>query len=190
MRHMKLVVGLGNPGRKYEQTRHNIGFEVLDEVARRVGAGFRRSWRFPADLAEATWEGQKILLVRPRTYMNASGEAVGPLARKKGVSAGDVVVVVDDVELDCGRLRLRAGGSAGGHNGLKSLIEHLGSEAFPRVRVGVGRMPAGGNLVEHVLARFPPGERPVMQEAVQRAAEAALAVLREGLDKAQNKFNG
>ena len=187
---MKLVVGLGNPGRKYDGTRHNVGFEVLDEVARRVRAELRRSWRFPADLAEATWEGERLVLVRPRTYMNESGEAVASVARKKGVATGDLLVLVDDVELECGRLRLRAGGSAGGHNGLKSLIERLGSDAFPRVRVGVGRVPGGGDMVRHVLGRFAPEDQAVMAEAVDRAAEAALAVLRDGLERAQNKFNG
>lgn len=187
---MKLVVGLGNPGRAYEGTRHNVGFDVLDGLARRVKAEFRRSWRFPADLAEATWEGERLVLIRPRTYMNASGDAVAPVARKKGVAPGDLLVLVDDVELDCGKLRLRAGGSAGGHNGLKSLIERLGSDAFPRVRVGVGRVPAGGDLVRHVLGRFAPEEKAVMAEAVDRAVDAAMTALREGLERAQNKFNG
>ena len=187
---MKLVVGLGNPGRTYEGTRHNVGFDVLDELARRVNAKFRRSWRFPADLAEATWEGERLVLIRPRTYMNASGDAVATVARKKGVVPSDLLVLVDDVELECGKLRLRAGGSAGGHNGLKSLIERLGSDAFPRVRVGVGRVPVGGDLVRHVLGRFAPEDRAVMAEAVIRAADAALAVLRDGLERAQNKFNG
>lgn len=187
---MKLVVGLGNPGRAYTGTRHNIGFEVLDEVARRVGAEYRRSWRFPADLAEVTLAGERVLLVKPRTYMNRSGEAVAPLVRKKGVALANLLVVVDDVELECGRLRLRAGGSAGGHNGLKSLVERLGSEAFPRVRVGVGRLAAGGDLVQHVLGRFAPVEQPVMRAAVERAADAVDAVLSGGLERAQNKFNG
>lgn len=187
---MKLVVGLGNPGRRYAGTRHNIGFEVLDEVARRAGVDFRRSWRFPADLAEATLAGGRVLLVKPRTYMNQCGEAVAPLVRKKGVPLADVLVVVDDVELECGRMRLRAGGSAGGHNGLKSLIERLGTEAFPRVRVGVGRLAAGGDLVQHVLGRFAPADRGVMEEAVKRAADAVDAVLTGGLERAQNNFNG
>jgi PTH1 family peptidyl-tRNA hydrolase len=187
---MKLVVGLGNSGRKYEHTRHNVGFDVVDEVARRVGAVFRRSWRFPADLAEATVAGERVLLVKPRTFMNRSGEAVGPLARKKGVTPADVLVVVDDVELDCGRLRLRRGGSAGGHNGLKSVIEIMGSDVFPRVRVGVGRTPEGGDMVQHVLGRFSPADREAVEQAVERAADAVEMVVREGLDKAQNKFNG
>lgn len=187
---MKMVVGLGNPGRKYEHTRHNVGFDVVDELARRAGVAFRRSWRFPADLAEATLAGKRVLLVKPRTFMNRSGEAVGPLARKRGVAPAELLVVVDDVELECGRLRLRRDGRAGGHNGLKSLIELVGSEAFPRVRVGVGRVPEGGDLVQHVLGRFAPDDRKVMSEAVNRAADAVELVMKDGLEKAQNTFNG
>lgn len=187
---MKLVVGLGNVGRKYDHTRHNVGFAVVDELARRQGASFRRSWRFPADLAEVTLGGQAVLLVKPRTYMNRSGEAAGPLARKKGVAVGDVVAVVDDVELEAGRLRIRRGGSAGGHNGLKSLIEHLGSQEFPRVRVGVGPVPSGGDRIAFVLGTFPAAERAAMADAVARAADAVEAALADGFDRAMNQFNG
>lgn len=187
---MKLIVGLGNPGRTYEHTRHNIGFAVIEELARRGGAGFRRSWRFPADLAETTVGGAAAILVRPRTYMNRSGEAVGPLARKKGLAPQDVLVVVDDVELDAGRLRIRTEGSAGGHNGLKSLFAHLGTEAVPRVRVGVGRVPAGGDRVAFVLGRFTPAEREIMEQTVARAADAVAAVFADGFDRAMNQFNG
>lgn len=187
---MKLVVGLGNPGRKYEHTRHNVGFAVLDELARRAGVSFRRSWRFPADLAETSLGGATVLLVKPRTYMNRSGEAVGPLARKKGAGPGDVVVVVDDMDLDAGRLRLRPGGSSGGHNGLKSIAEHLGTEAYARVRVGVGRPQPGEDRVGFVLGSLPPGEREAVREAIGRAADAVAAVIERGCDRAMNDFNG
>ncbi len=187
---MILVVGLGNPGRTYDHTRHNVGFAVVDELARRCGGAFRRSWRFPAELAEAGLGGQTVLLAKPRTFMNRSGEAAGPLARKKGVAVADVVAVVDDVELPVGRLRIRRGGSAGGHNGLKSLIEHLGTDEFPRVRVGVGPVPAGQDRVEFVLGRFPPAERAVMEQAVARAAEAVTVAVQEGWERAMNQFNG
>ena len=187
---MKIVVGLGNPGRKYEHTRHNIGFEVVDEVARRAEAEFRRSWRYPAELAEAVVDGERVLLIKPRTYMNLSGDAVAPLVRQKGAAPAEVLVVVDDVELACGRLRLRAEGRAGGHNGLKSLIERMGTDAFPRVRVGVGRVPEGRELVPHVLGRFAPEEREVMAQAVTRAADAVMMVITDGLERAQNTFNG
>ncbi|HMP77255.1 MAG TPA: aminoacyl-tRNA hydrolase [Kiritimatiellia bacterium] len=185
---MKLVIGLGNPGRAYAHTRHNVGFDVVEELARRMQVEFRRSWRFPADLAEGELEGERVVLARPRTFMNRSGEAGGALMRKKGIALADVVVVVDDVDLPAGRLRLRKAGSAGGHNGLKSLIAHFGSDAFPRVRVGVGR-DAGGDTVEHVLGRFTPDEQPVIREAVQRAADAVAAALRNGWARAMNEFN-
>lgn len=186
---MKLVVGLGNPGRKYARTRHNVGFEVIDELARRAGVEFRHSWRVPADLADAEIAGSRVVLVKPRTYMNRSGDAVGPLARRKGWGAGDVLAVVDDVDLECGRLRLRKDGSAGGHNGLKSLIEALGSQGFPRVRVGIGR-DTGGEMVDHVLGTFRPEERKVMDEAVARAADAVESAIADGMDRAMNRFNG
>lgn len=186
---MKLVIGLGNPGREYAQTRHNVGFDVVDELARRIDAKFRRSWRFPAELAEGTLEGERVWLAKPRTFMNRSGEAAGPLMRKKGVQPVDIVVVVDDVDLPAGRLRLRKAGSAGGHNGLKSMIEHLGSDQFPRVRVGIGR-DASRDTVEHVLGRFAPDEQPMMEETVRRAADAVAAALRDGWDRAMTEFNG
>jgi PTH1 family peptidyl-tRNA hydrolase len=185
---MKLIIGLGNPGRAYARTRHNIGFDVLDELARRCGVEFRRSWRFPAELAETVLEGERVVLAKPRTFMNRSGEAAGPLMRKKGMTPADVIAVVDDVDLPVGRLRLRKAGSAGGHNGLKSLIEHLGADQFPRVRVGVGR-DAAGDTVNHVLGTFAPDERPVIEEAVRRAADAVAAALRDGWDRAMNEFN-
>ncbi len=186
---MKLVAGLGNPGRTYEHTRHNAGFEVVDELARRAGATFRRSWRWPVATAEAEIGGRRVLLAKPLTFMNASGQAIGPLARKRGIAVGEVLAVVDDVELDPGRLRLRRSGGAGGHNGLKSLIEHLGGDGFARLRVGVGRA-AGGEMVEHVLGRFTPEEQVVMRDAVARAADAVEEVLAGGLEKAMNTFNG
>lgn len=185
---MKLIVGLGNPGREYAGTRHNVGFDVADEVAGRMGVAFRRSWRFPADLAEGTLEGERVLLVKPRTYMNRSGEAVAPLMNKKGVSPSDLIVVVDDVDLPLGRLRLRKFGSAGGHNGLKSIIASIGSEQFPRVRIGIGRDSAR-DTADHVLGRFTPEERPVIAEATRRAADAIAVAIRSGWERAMNEFN-
>jgi len=140
---MKMVVGLGNPGREYQHTRHNAGFDVLDELARRHGGEFRGSLRFKAETAEVRIGAVNVLLVKPTTFMNASGEAVGPLMRKRGITAVDLVVVVDDVDLELGRLRIRGKGSPGGHNGLKSIEAALGSDEYARVRVGVGR-PKGG----------------------------------------------
>lgn len=185
---MKLIVGLGNPGREYAGTRHNVGFDVADELAERMGVTFRRSWRFPAELAEGALEGERVILVKPRTFMNRSGEAVAPLMSKKGVTPADVIVVVDDVDLPLGRLRLRKAGSAGGHNGLKSIIASIGSDQFPRVRIGIGRDTAR-DTADHVLGRFTPEEQPVMAEAIRRAADSISVAIRSGWDRAMNEFN-
>ena len=187
---MKLVVGLGNPGREYERTRHNIGFEVVDELAARIGAEFRRSLRFAAHLADGRVAADAILIAKPTTYMNASGVAVGALAGRKGIQPVDVLVVVDDVDIELGRLRIRAKGSAGGHNGLKSVIAALGTDEFVRVRVGVGRPDGGGEMVDHVLSRFLPGEKELAGQMVKRAADAVETWWRDGLVKAMNSFNG
>lgn len=185
---MKLIVGLGNPGAAYAHTRHNVGFDVVDELARRMGSDFRRSWRFPVETAEGSLGNERVLLVKSRTFMNRSGEAVGSLARKKGAKPADVIVVVDDLDLPVGRLRLRIAGSSGGHNGLKSLIEHLGSGDFPRVRIGIGH-GAQRDTVEHVLGRFAPDEQPLVKEAIARAADAVVAALENGWDRAMSEFN-
>ena len=185
---MKLVVGLGNPGARYRGTYHNVGFEVADELARRHGAAFGAS---PAEaLAVRVREpGFDALLVKPLTFMNLSGQAVGELARYYRVEAADVLVVVDDVNLPAGRLRLRRGGSAGGHNGLKSIIAHLATDGFPRLRVGVGRGDADRDLADHVLARVPPDERERLSEAAARAADASECWVTEGIEPAMNRFN-
>ena len=187
---MKLIVGLGNPGKKYERTRHNVGFEVVEELARRWPVRFRRSWGVPAETAKGADElGGELLLVKPLTYMNRSGEAVAPLLRKKGLSADNLIVVLDDAELPLGKLRIRKKGSAGGHNGLKSLIAVLGTEEFARVRVGVGRQEEGGDLADHVLGVFSRTERKEMEQMVGRAADALLMLVRDGADAAMNTFN-
>ena len=187
---MKMVVGLGNPGREYQNTRHNAGFDVLDELARRHGGSFRSGLRFKAESAEVRLGGSNVLLVKPTTYMNASGDAVGPLMRKRGIAASDVLVVVDDVDLDLGRLRIRGKGSPGGHNGLKSLQAAIGSDEYARVRVGVGRPKPQGEMVGHVLSRFAPDEKAAAADLYKRAADAVEMWLGEGLVKAMNSFNG
>jgi PTH1 family peptidyl-tRNA hydrolase len=187
---MKMIVGLGNPGKEYAQTRHNVGFEVLDELAGRAKAALKKSWRWPVESGEWKAGDRSVLLVKPRTFMNASGPPVAALARKKGIAAADVLVVFDDVDLPVGQLRLRTKGSAGGHNGLKSVIASLGTEEFPRLRVGVGRPNGGGDMIDHVLSRFTPEERTTMKASIARAADAVERVLDGGLEKAMNEFNG
>jgi PTH1 family peptidyl-tRNA hydrolase len=186
---LKVVVGLGNPGREYARTRHNVGFRVVEALASRWGGSFRRGLRIAARTCEVSaGAGGEVLLVQPLTYMNASGDAVAPLLRKRGLGAGDVLVIVDDADLEPGRLRLRPGGGSGGHNGLRSLIERLGTEGFARVRVGVGRR-GGGDLREHVLSRFAKAEEAVADEAVARAADAAACWVEEGIEAAMNRYN-
>lgn len=187
---MKLIVGLGNPGREYDQTPHNIGFEVVDDIAAGAGAALKKSWRFPMESGSFRSAGHEVLLVKPQTFMNRSGDAVGPLLRKKGVAPGDVLVLVDDVELPMGSLRLRARGSAGTHNGLKSMIERLGTNEFPRLRIGVGPVPEGQDRVAYVLGRYPKALHETVAALRRRAAEASLAWVAEGVERTMNKFNG
>lgn len=184
-----MVVGLGNPGARYERTRHNVGFEVADELARRAQGRFRRSWRAHAAWCGVEVGGEEFLLVKPQTYMNRSGTAVAQVLRRKGLGPADLVVVVDDADLGVGQLRVRSKGSAGGHKGLKSIVAALGTEEFVRVRVGIGGGGAGGDLVDHVLSGFSAEERAVMKAAVARAADAVIGIARDGVDKAMNSFN-
>ncbi len=183
---MKLVVGLGNPGRKYHGTRHNVGFDVVDALAAR----HRLEWESgPAEAIIAKWRPASALVAKPLTFMNLSGQAVGDLLRFFKIGFDDLLVIVDDINLDLGRLRARGGGSAGGHNGLRSVIGLLGTDAFARLRVGVGRGEARRELVDHVLGTFEPQERTVVVEAVGRAADAAELFVAEGIAPVMNRFN-
>ena len=183
---MKLVVGLGNPGRKYAGTRHNVGFEIADVLAARHGLEWEGA---PAEALMAKWRGAGALVVKPLTFMNLSGHAVGDLLRYFKIDVADLLVIVDEVQLELGRLRTRARGSAGGHNGLKSLIEQLGTDEFARLRFGVGRGDARRDLADHVLATFDKDEQPVVTEAIARAADAAEVFVSEGLGPMMNRFN-
>ena len=183
---MKLVVGLGNPGRKYDGTRHNVGFDVVDLLAARHHLEWESA---PADALIARWRSASVLVAKPLTFMNLSGHAVGELMRFYKVEREDIVVIVDDANLELGRLRARPSGSAGGHNGLKSIIGALGSEDFARLRVGVGRGDARRDLADHVLARFDPQEREDVAEAVGRAADAAELFVSDGIGPVMNRFN-
>ena len=184
-----LVVGLGNPGSQYDGTRHNAGFAVADELARRGGFAIQRV-KFKALTAAAQVGGQGVLVMKPVTYMNLSGEAVGEAARFYKLAPDHVLVVSDDVDLPLGKLRLRVGGSAGGHNGLKSIIQHLGSDQFPRLKVGVGGKPHPDyDLADWVLGKLQGEDKKVMDEAVKRAADAVECFLKDGPQKAMNQFN-
>lgn len=188
----KLVVGLGNPGKEYEGTRHNIGFAVLDRLAEKFGCSFRSKWRFSAKIAEAmAGDAGKVVLAKPQTYMNRSGTAVNTLLQWLKVAPAQLLVVVDDADLPLGQIRLRVAGGSGGHNGLRSIIETLGGdEEFARLRVGIGRSaPLGADISGHVLGRFAPPERDLAEQAVAAAVEAVDCCLRESLTEAMNQFN-
>jgi PTH1 family peptidyl-tRNA hydrolase len=185
---LKLLVGLGNPGPEYARTRHNVGFLVADEVARLTGAGFTLR-KFGAEVAEAVAGGERFWIVKPQTYMNHSGEAVGAAMRFWKATAGDLVVVHDDLELDPFRVQVKVGGGHGGHNGLKSVNAHVGTPDYARVRVGVGRPPALVDPADWVLGRFPRAEDREVVDVVERGAAAARVVLLDGAAKAMNEFN-
>ena len=185
---MKLVVGLGNPGARYAGTRHNVGFDIADALAAR----HRVEWQGAPRGTEALtgrWRDAQTVIAKPLTFMNASGPAVVGLLQFYKIELGDLLVMVDDSNLDLGRLRARAAGSAGGHNGLKSIIEALGTTGFARIRVGVGRGDARRDLAEHVLAKFEPAERVGVGEAIGRAADAAELFVAEGIAPVMNRFN-
>ena len=186
-----LVIGLGNPGTQYERTRHNAGFAVLAVLAQRYGVRFRRAvLGGKGESATLALPGAQLTLLRPMTYMNLSGEAVRPLMRKEGFGPGDMVLVYDDMDVALGRLRLRPGGSAGGHRGVTSVIAAVGSDAIPRVRVGIGRPGEGLDAAEYVLSSIPPQERPAWETSLERAADAVIAICAEGCEAAMGRFNG
>ncbi len=187
---MKLIVGLGNPVQKYRDTRHNVGFAVADELARRGSVTFESA---PAEGLVArvrTLGPDGTLLLKPLTMMNASGYAVSEVARYFRIALGDILVVADDVNLVLGRLRVRSSGSAGGHNGFRSIIEQLGTTDFARLRVGVGRGDPRRDLADHVLSGFDADERPVVTDAIARAADAGEMFVAEGIGQVMNRFNG
>ena len=182
-----LVAGLGNPGREYASTRHNVGFMVCDELARRHGASFRT--KFSGELAEHRLDGARLALLKPQTFMNESGRSVGPAARFFKTNPGALLVVHDEVDLEPGRLQARLGGGLAGHNGLRSIAKHLGTPDFLRLRVGVGRPERGDprSVADFVLSPF--GEEIDVEALVARAADAVETLVRDGLEEAQQRFN-
>ena len=183
---MKLIVGLGNPGNEYRDTRHNVGFMVVDEVAGRRGL----HWRNEGQMSFAkSFGAPELVVAKPRTFMNLSGFGVSEFVNYRHVDLADLLVVVDDVDLPLGRMRAKARGSAGSHNGLKSLVEQLGTTAFPRLRIGIGRGDRRGDLADYVLAKFEPAELAVLKDVVTRAADAAEMFAVEGIAQVMNAYN-
>ncbi len=184
---MLLIAGLGNPGREYAGTRHNVGFMFIERLAE------RHCIRFSMRSLDAVWgrghlSGEPVVLIAPQTYMNLSGRAVAAFSRKFSIPAGNVVVAYDDCDLPLGTLRIKPGGGSGGHRGLASVIEHLGTKEFPRIRLGIGR-PSGGDLTSHVLGPFGPSEREALEDMLERAVDSLDVLVEEGIESAMNRFN-
>lgn len=186
---MYLVVGLGNPGKQYDMTRHNIGFHTIDYIADKYNAKLTKL-KFKAVYGEATISGEKVYLVKPQTYMNLSGDSVAEMAQFYKVPVENIIVISDDISLDTGRIRVRGKGSAGGHNGLKSIIYRMNSDAFPRVKMGVGApRHEDYDLADFVLGRFTKEEIPVMEDAIKKAETAVAEIIKNGVQSAMNKCN-
>ena len=186
---MYLIVGLGNPGKQYENTRHNVGFDAVDLLVDeyRVPSSGKQH---KAMYGKGVIAGQKVILAKPLTYMNLSGESVRALVDYYKINPEEeLIVIYDDISLEPGQLRIRPKGSAGGHNGIKNIIAHLGTQVFKRVKVGVGEKPKGYDLADYVLSRFPKDERVLMEEAFERAGEAAICMMNDTMEHAMNQFN-
>ena len=185
---MYIIVGLGNPTNKYDGTRHNIGFDVITRMS--------DDYNIPLDINKhkaicgtGYIEGEKVILAKPQTYMNLSGESVRALVDFYKVDLDNIIIIYDDISLDVGKLRLRTKGSAGGHNGIKSIIAHLGTESFPRIKVGVGDKPSGWDLADYVLSRFTKEEDEIIREVLKKSSLAAKAIIKDGMDTAMNLYN-
>ncbi len=185
---MKIIVGLGNPGRKYERTRHNAGFLAVDELANNLHTDIDQE-KFLALIGKARLDSEQVVLLKPQTYMNESGRAVAAAVRGSYAEVSDLIVIHDELDLPCGVMRVKIGGGHGGHNGLRSIIEHLGSAEFVRIRIGIGRPTQDWNTADYVLSPFLAEEREAAAKAVNRAAEAVIVFLKEGPAAAMNKFN-
>lgn len=185
---MYLIAGLGNPTREYEKTRHNVGFEAIDILADKAGTTVTEK-KHKALYGKGYIGGQKVVLAKPQTYMNLSGVSVREIADFYKIEPENIIILCDDINLSEGQLRIRLKGSAGGHNGLKNIISHLGTQEFPRIRIGVGEKPRGMDLADYVLGRFPKEQQAVMEEAYRDAAEAACMMIEDGADAAMNHYN-
>ena len=186
---MYIIAGLGNPTREYEKTRHNVGFEVIDVLADMLGTTVEEK-KFKGCYGRGIIGGEKVLLLKPQTFMNLSGESIRAASDFYKVDPEHIIIIYDDISLDVGQLRIRKKGSAGGHNGIKNIIAHLGTQEFPRIKVGVGDKPKKMDLADYVLSRFSKEDRAAMEDAIKAAAKAVEVMITEGMDTAMNQFNG
>ena len=185
---MRIIVGLGNPGVQYANTPHSVGFEAVDAIAAEIGASWEEKRQFKCLWAKGNFAGQSVILCKPQTYMNLSGESVAPLVKYSNATAADLLVIQDDIDLPVGRMRVRKNGSCGGHNGIRNIIERLGTQDFARLKLGVGKDRS--NVIGHVLGKFDPTTRKTMDLVVAEAVKASAAILRDGPDRAMNAYNG
>lgn len=185
---MKIIAGLGNPGLQYAKTKHNVGFMLLDALAQHLGAS---PWKeaFTSLISEVRIDGEKIFLVKPQTYMNESGAAIGPMLTYYKVRLEDLIVVHDDMDIPAGMIRIRKKGGSGGHNGIKSIIAHVGGENFPRIRIGIGRPLSGWSVIDHVLAPFSSEDIPHIRTAIEMLLPAVSTMVTDGVDLAMNRYN-
>lgn len=186
---MYLIVGIGNPGRQYEKTRHNVGFDFIDELIEKYRVS-QAGKKFQALYGKGTMEGEKVILAKPLTYVNLSGESVKAMVDYFKIDVkNELIIVYDDIDLEPGQLRLKRKGSAGGHNGIKNIIEHLKTQEFMRLKIGVGAKPKGWDLADHVLSGFSKDQRLKVEDTMQRGLEAVACILNEGIDQAMNLYN-
>lgn len=185
---MKIIAGLGNPGAQYAQTKHNVGFMLVDALANRIG-GLTWKEAFSSIVGETRIAGEKVFLVKPQTYMNDSGTALGPMLSYYKCEPAELIVVHDDMDIPAGTVRIRRKGGSGGHNGIKSIIAHIGGEDFPRVRIGIGRPPAGWTVINHVLTPFSEEDAPRIREAIAYLLPAMECIVTDGVDMAMNRYN-
>jgi len=183
-----IVVGLGNPGKKYESTRHNVGFNAIDCIAEQWGVSVKKI-KHKSLIGETKIDGEKVILVKPQTFMNASGEALMEIQRFYKIPIENIIVIYDDLDLDVGKLRIRPSGSAGTHNGMRSIIQLLQDDKFPRVRIGIGKPMIKGDIINHVIGNFPKSERKIVDDIIALSAKAVEEMILNGTNKAMNKYN-
>lgn len=189
MDNLFIIIGLGNPGRQYENTHHNVGFDTVDILSGKFGIKIAKL-KHKALIGDGLIQGKRVLLVKPQTYMNLSGESVREVVEWYNIPLKNIIIIYDDVDLPLGRIRIRPKGSSGTHNGMKSIIYQLQSDEFPRIRIGIGKPPENWDMADYVLSRFDAEERKIIDQSISKAAEAAVEIINSGIEKAMNMYNG